>query len=395
MSTNKQVVLSECYYDTLGYHDFIFEFLNSIKLQNYECYAFISCTSGYGTEPRELIKIKYEADLIIWVVTDDMCGKEEFNWYKDKKPYSLLIFERICRMYPDKKFILMTEQYELEQLCEVDNLKFVDLPTINFMYDRSKFKYDICQEKNFNQPKQWIMLNANPKLYRISFISYLLSKQLDKFGYITTSEKILSKLKSYNNFYSLCGDYFQFDVPTLIKLNEGFLRLKNKNFEREMIEPFRTVNEVNPCNFIDNYNNNLLPLYKNTKLEIISGGLFFESTPIFSEKEVQSVYGKNFILFLSSPGSVQRWRSYGFDMFDDVINHEYDFVLDPSKRLIKAIEDNIHLLDGSSDLDSLWKEREDRFDFNCKVVDSIQDWYIERTKNQLISKLNEFDITVG
>lgn len=56
---------------------------------------------------------------------------------------------------------------------------------------------------------------------------------------------------------------------------------------------------------------------------------------------------------MGSPRSIQWFRKWGFDVFDDVVDHSYDLIGDPSERILRAIDDNIHLLDGSVDLDKL------------------------------------------
>jgi hypothetical protein len=52
------------------------------------------------------------------------------------------------------------------------------------------------------------------------------------------------------------------------------------------------------------------------------------------------------------------------DLFDDLINHSYDEIKDPTVRLIKAIDNNIHLLNGKVDLKKEWTFREKRINDN-------------------------------
>jgi hypothetical protein len=396
--SKKQIILSECNAQNLGYSEFIFDYLNKIDLDNYECYIFYYCPHGEGTNYIDLSKIKYESDLIIWVASDTLQSKNEYNWYFEKKPEGLLHLERICRLYPDKKFILMSEQYEMEKLCTVNNLKFVNLPPLFFRFDRSKYKYDVCVNKIDSSKKKWIILNNYPRVYRIVSLSYILLKNLDDFGHIVVSDLILSKTTSYEKIYSLNKDIFQFDLNTMIQLNRGYYKLKNKTFQRTVLptwsfEPTTKEISKNINDNIDNYNNNLIELYKKTKLEIVSGGHFSEPTPCFSEKEYQCFYGRNFFIYLNSPRSIEWLRNWGFDVFDDVVNHQYDLIEDPSERMIRAIDDNIHLLDGSVDVDQLWKDREDRFNQNCLIADGIQEKLDEDCKRHLQKKLDEYYVS--
>jgi hypothetical protein len=57
--------------------------------------------------------------------------------------------------------------------------------------------------------------------------------------------------------------------------------------------------------------------------------------------------------------------------------------------MIRAIDDNIHLLDGSADLDQLWKDREERFNQNCLVADNIQEKLDNECKKQILKVLHD------
>jgi hypothetical protein len=395
--SKKQIILSEWTSQNLKYSDLIFPYLDEIDLDNYECHLFYYCPHGTGTNYKDLTKIKYEQDLVIWVAGDTLESIDDYNWYSDKKPEGLVYMERICRMYPEKKFILITEQYEMDVLSVVKNLKFVDLPPVYFRYDKSKINYNICLNKNHDSKKKWVFLNNCVRIYRVVSLSYILSKNIDKFGHITVSDYIFDEIESHKKIYSLNKTVFQFDIKTSLQLNNGYNILKNKLFEQAKI-PYWTFDSTtkviskNINDNIDNYNNNLIKLYEDVKLEILSSGHFSEPTPCFSEKEIQWVYGRNFLIYLGSPRSIQWFREWGFDVFDDVVNHDYDLIEDPSERILRAIDDNIHLLDGSTDLDQLWKDREERFNQNCLVADNIQEKLDNECKKQILERLDEYSI---
>ena len=408
--SKKQIILSEFDDQNVKYSDLIFPYLDEIELDNYECYLFYYCPFGTidtfdaGTNYRDLSKIKYKSDLVIWVAEDTLESVEDYNWYSDKKPEGLLYIERICRMYPEKKFILMTEQYEMNALCTVNNLKFVDLTPICFRFDKSKINYNVCTTKHNNSKKKWVFLNSSARIYRIVSLSYILSKHIDELGHITCSDFIFEEVQYYEKIYSLVKHVFQFDLKTALQLNEGYNILKNKLFKQAEV-PYWTsggnvdkVNEIpedindNSVYFtVGNYNN-IIKLYEDVKLEILSSGHFSEPTPCFSEKEIQWVYGRNFLIYLGSPRSIQWLRKWGFDVFDDVVDHSYDLIEDPSERMIRAIDDNIHLLDGSTDLDQLWKDREERFNQNCLIADNIQEKLDNECKKQILERLDEYSI---
>lgn len=386
--SKKQIILSQCDSQHLSYSDFVFPYLDQIGLDNYECYHLYYNPWDTGKDYKDLSKINYQSDLIIWVIEDTLSeSMRDYNWYSDKKPEALLHLERICRMYPKKKFILMTEQYKMDYLCTANNLKFVDLTPYCFRFDINKHNYNICLKKPRPSVKNWMFLNNTPRIHRISILSYVLSKNIDKFGYISASSKIFEKLKDHKKIYSLYQTIFQFDIQTALKFNVGYHILKNKSFEVTELVPYKMDYLC-----IDNYNNNLIQFYEKTKLELICSTTFSEPTLCFSEKEYQCFYGRNFFIYFNSFGSIECLRKWGFDVFDDVVNHDYDRIVDPSERMIRAIDDNIHLLDGSTDLDILWEDREERFNQNCLVADNIQEKLDTESKKQILERLDEYSI---
>jgi hypothetical protein len=388
----KQIVLSEysrSKEDNLSTYFFLV--LNSFNLKNYECYVFYSSPWGDGTDPAELLEIEYQEDLIIWYHWDSLIGNTEFNWYDQKLPYGIEIIKNICLKYPNKKFILVSEQ--VFYLDDIKNLKIIYFPT---MFPRSKtVPYKIINEKKFKD-KKWVFLNNHETAHRLVSLSYALFNDLDKHGYITVSNRIIEKSKKYICLNDATNKLFRFD--NWDNLDIGFKKLQLLDFEKTNIIPLLPKQSATDqfWNFIiGNYNNNLYKIYKFTAVEIVSGSLFFDNTQFFSEKEQNSVRGKNFPIFLSTAGTAKKWKSYGFDIFEDIINHDYDNIEDPAKRIICAFKDNIHLLNGTANLSKLWHSCQERFEKNCRVLENFQNTLDLNFENQLEQCLSEYNIPLN
>jgi hypothetical protein len=151
-------------------------------------------------------------------------------------------------------------------------------------------------------------------------------------------------------------------------LARGFSRFKSKDFNLLKIRNFdKSTDRV-----ASNYNQNLLPLYQTTGVEIITGTMFFEKSPVFSEKEIQPVYGKNFPIYINGVGIVREMKKlFDIDTFDDIVDNSYDEIEDHFERMAAAIDRNKHLLDGSTNIHELWFDNQKRFEDNCKKVDSM------------------------
>ena len=74
-------------------------------------------------------------------------------------------------------------------------------------------------------------------------------------------------------------------------------------------------------------------------------------------------------IFISCYNSLSTIRSYGFDLFDDIIDHSYDNELDPHKRILLAIDQLEKICKTPLQYWVDYKEKNiDRFVKNYKIV---------------------------
>jgi hypothetical protein len=64
-------------------------------------------------------------------------------------------------------------------------------------------------------------------------------------------------------------------------------------------------------------------------------------------------------------------KFFGIDLFEDIVDHSYDEIEDHFERLAAAIDRNQHLLDGSTNIEELWFDNQQRFEDNCDKMDSM------------------------
>lgn len=330
-------------------------FENYIISENVECYYLHhspwKCDKN-TTSFDQLHQINYQSKIIFWVVMDTIIDNKRYDFYYQEKIEVLEKLENICKLNADKKFILLIAQHNLQRQVSVKNL-FIS----NVLNLKLPAKYTECIKKSSNS--RWVTFNRNPNPHKLGLVSYLASKNIDKHGSINFDcEHFL--MEKYNFFR-----YFKFNDEEKKELKKGFYRVSLGNIKNHNIPPFES-------NFVENYNKNLLTHYENSHLEIIAGSLFFEPTPYFSEKEVQSVYGKVFPIFINTHNAVSTWKKiHGMDVFEDIIDHTYDSIEDPTKRLLSAINLNMHLLNGTTDLVKLWIKNKERFEENCQQMNKL------------------------
>lgn len=126
-------------------------------------------------------------------------------------------------------------------------------------------------------------------------------------------------------------------------------------------------NIINENNYAELFNT-LMPLYKNTVVEIINETTFFNNGIFITEKFLNSVYGYNLPIIISNAGCVEFLRNNGFDLFDDVIDHSYDKVVDPVQRIYSAITCNRRLLTDRDYAIDVWNRCRSRMDRNIEFT---------------------------
>jgi hypothetical protein len=100
---------------------------------------------------------------------------------------------------------------------------------------------------------------------------------------------------------------------------------------------------------------------------------FFDSPEIHaSEKSFRAFYFMQLPIFVATYGHVQYLRKrFGFDMFDDLIDHSYDLEKDSQKRMKMVFEEIKRLNDNKTSVISFYKKNKDRFKKNLDLFQEV------------------------
>lgn len=350
-------------------------FLDTYSLsEDIECYQLLFCPYGNGSSFENLREIKFESRVVVLNVMDLIIDKYD-NIALDE-------LSKFCADYPEQNFIIFNFNLNLQSQFNIPNLYLDTIIPTNLTEPLQR-----CEKKDISN--RWLSLNRDTKLHRAMTVSYLLSKDYYQNGDITfdMDSDLLVKYDKYKNVT---------EIPERLKkdFSIGYQRFKSKEFNLLNISDFDQVDS----RVASNYNTNLLPLYENVGIEIITGTMFFEKVPTLTEKEVQSVFGKNFPIYINGIGMAREIKKlFDIDLFDDIIDHSYDEIEDHFERLAAAIDRNEHLLDGSTNIKELWFDNQQRFEDNCNKVDSMLfDQSYQRIFNEekIKQSLDHFKITV-
>lgn len=314
-----------------------------------ECYQLLFSPYGDKTSFEDLCKIKFESRVVILNIMDLIIDPFD-NTAIDE-------LTKFCELNPQQKFIIFNLHLGLGDQLKIPNLYLDTIISSNLTEDLKH-----CEKKEISN--KWLSLNYDTKVHRVMTTCYLLSKDYYKNGNITfrTDAAPLVKFREYKNItkiptYELRSDFAK-----------GYGRFKSGDFNHLKIRNFDKEGD----RVASNYNENLLPIYQNTGVEIVTGTMFFEKTPVLTEKEIQPVFGKNFPIYINGVGIVREMKKlFDIDTFDDIIDNTYDEIEDHFERMAAAIDRNQHLLDGSTNISELWYDNQKRFEDNCKKMDSM------------------------
>jgi hypothetical protein len=347
--------------------------------EDIECYQLVFCPYGYGTSFEDLNEINFQSRVVILNLIDTIIDIEDNT--------DIVGLTEFCENHPEQNFIISSPHFNLQRELNKRGLDIPNLYLTNLAPTSIEEKWIHCEKKNLTN--RWVSFNSSTKLHRVLAVCYLLSKDYHQNGAITfdMNSPIFVTHEQYKNIdkppsYQLKSD-----------LARGLVKFKSKDFNKLKLPKFNQED----LRVTYNYNTNLLPIYERIGLEIITGTTFFEGTPVLSEKEMQSVYGKNFPIYINGVGMAREMKNFfGVDVFEDVVDHSYDEIEDHFERLAAAFDRNQHLLNGSTNIRELWYDNQKRFEDNCVKMDNIvHDGEYQRLFNRqrIREALNHFNVT--
>lgn len=314
--------------------------------------------------------LKEKVVLIFFNDTDNI--SHEYSYWNQVETIQLTKIKKIVGDNLDKVFIIVMEDNKLVGSEFQHNNRVQVINTNLFFSNQSKLSQIIpASNKNFSSTRVGIALSRQMRVHRIALASLLYGLNLDQFCYVSAMHinKQLKKINS-DNFMDHCPWMFEENHTDIQNwLGEGFKKLYLNKDIKEVCGPALDIyptdnNTILKFTNIENYRDNLFPLYTNSFVEFVSETIYDFPSHTVTEKFLNSVYGYNFPIIVSSPGTVEYLRDCGFDMFDDVVNHSYDLVEHPIDRIKKLVLDNQQLLVNHNYTKDIWSKNIYRFDKN-------------------------------
>tara|TARA_R100001163_G_C5057548_1_gene194059 strand:+ start:65 stop:1156 length:1092 start_codon:yes stop_codon:yes gene_type:complete len=302
-------------------------------------------------------------------------------YYADAPPYQGLdVFFRLFSQHEHKIFHMFTMPADWSKMCEWP---------VNVYWHHYNFAphshntddilggyrtLERVKKKSMNSRRVGICLNRLPRTHRLVSLSYMLGRELNQHCIITAP--LLKWHLGYNHVNIMDSVSWNFAKHEKFKtlMLEGWESAKRGvgivNVKADAYPPYDDL-EPNQTLFNnpENFTKNLVPLYENSFVEFVTESVYEYNIAWVSEKLLNSQLGSNFPIWISGKGTVSWLRDRGFDVFDDIVDHNYDTVEDPVLRMQQCIDLNWVLLSDHQRTKKLWRKNQRRFQNNV-------DWYI-------------------
>lgn len=117
----------------------------------------------------------------------------------------------------------------------------------------------------------------------------------------------------------------------------------------------------------------LIPVFNSTGGSIVCECM---DTTSFTEKTVHAILALHPVMIIGHPFLIEYLRQQGFDMFDDVIDHSYDQIVDTPARIDRLFRDNQELIKKGFDrrryMDRLLANQNNLWNYYDKTLNLLQ-----------------------
>jgi hypothetical protein len=133
-----------------------------------------------------------------------------------------------------------------------------------------------------------------------------------------------------------------------------------------------------------------------TYFNIVTESEYSSNTVHISEKSFKPFVTYQFPLILASPKHIKAIRKrYGFDFFDDVIDHSYDLELDPRERLFKFVKEIKRIKENIEFFKDFYKNNKERFIQNNLLAKKLTHDTSDKDFIKKLSGFYDYEFQIG
>lgn len=140
-----------------------------------------------------------------------------------------------------------------------------------------------------------------------------------------------------------------------------------------------------------NFNNflNIRALYDNIALSFITEPTFYENSFALTEKTLHAYLSGHMVIWPAGWECARLAKALGFDVFDDILDHSYQYIDNPIDRTIQALELNKNVIFDKLLQEQFYNDNIERFQRNvdlCYSIDTLVDNTLKLNDQTLLQK---------
>jgi len=319
--------------------------------------------------------------------------------------YVYIIYKQSRYQFNDE--IRYLNQNLIDALRKYPNIKLIYfLEDESFDFDNFKLIHDYISFENIPHEQVYVfnnnakmeeyrkLLKSKLNVHKSSYLSISYSKKFELTPYqFITNKKFLflvqNKRLKIHRFALLC---FLIKNKIIKKSDWSFLEnhmygnlefFTNSNIERLLTpESYRdeinqlsnlknkkcaNENQTEDIKFLTDFLN--IDTFEQSYINITTETHFFENDVHISEKSFKPFYFSQLPIFVSTHQHVNKMRElYGYDFFDDIINHSYDNEVDPMVRFNMVCDEIKRLSENENLIKQFYLNNKTRFEKNKKIT---------------------------
>lgn len=310
---------------------------------------------------------KYDKDHCPLLLIDS-CAEgpsgEDFNFLDDLK-----------KLYPTLKVVHLTSALD----PETNRYQVITNYSVFFWPVESLWKDAFSTTVTHH----FIALARAPKPHRTRFINSMLNRKLEQFGHFSIGSADQCYQYTYNT--GNCKDY-GIDAKNL----KHFPTLLDGPISYDINSQYSVADT--------RINQALLNVVLETSYEFLNSDPDLEAVmwrePFLTEKTVKAFAIGQIPLILGPFGQVKMTRDLGFDLFDDIVDHSYDLIVDPIDRIEQftdSLENFIKQYESIDSLQALKNTLMPRFMKNLNLSKKMQ--WSNKHETELRNLLDSIPIT--
>jgi len=259
-----------------------------------------------------------------------------------------------------KNVYVYNNNANMEHFIKKNNLNFNVFKSsfLPITYSNMFNKFNI----EFNSDKKFLFLIQNKRLkgHRFATMCFLMKNNLlSKTDWSFIENNMLGQLDFFNSNYLhnlLNKNIYENEIKILSNT-----MLKKNNHETDIFDSKYIVDFMIPETFQDSYVN------------IVTESHFIESDIHITEKSFKPFYFYQIPIIVGTHGHIKKMKElYGYDFFDDIIDHSYDDVVDNKERLDMVLNEILRVSNNEDTIIKFYKSNKARFEQNKMITQELK-----------------------